>query len=209
MQRFLYLLIILPSLVLAYPDGAPLDACQTRAPSNYSKHAFDKGTWYGPQKFFNHSYELKVSGEMAMIDMGPVKVNFTVNRFDDFFRGILLHAVDARNMTIGRFEVPIEMRTNFKDTCGGKAVTHTNRNDKRDFWVNWFALREDGYQGPVYFRATVVKTLHVWWITSIQTNTIQVVMGGAPPISAGTSVILYSGLLMVLAYITAATFVRN
>ncbi|XP_035692794.1 putative ferric-chelate reductase 1 isoform X1 [Branchiostoma floridae] len=164
--------------VWAYPSGAPASACLDMTP----QHGPSEQTSTPP-------YELVVSNDTYA---GGDEIEVTLRRTGNSaqFRGFFIQArtpgsTDAQ----GQFTT-VDSGTTKTVNCGSVAnsengVTHTGRTDKTTVTVTWTAPANR--VGHIQFRATVVETEDVFWVTKVKSSYVQDPTAGPLPTQATSS----------------------
>ncbi|XP_078575179.1 putative ferric-chelate reductase 1 isoform X2 [Branchiostoma floridae x Branchiostoma japonicum] len=171
-------LLALTAGVWAYPSGAPATACLDMTPQ------------HGPsEQTSTPSYELVVSNDTYA---GGDEIEVTLRRTGNSaqFRGFFIQArtpgsTDAQ----GQFTT-VDSGTTKTVNCGSVAnsqngVTHTGRSDKTTVTVTWTAPANR--VGHIQFRATVVETEAVFWVSEVKSAYVQDPTAGPLPTQATSS----------------------
>ncbi|XP_078656419.1 putative ferric-chelate reductase 1 isoform X1 [Branchiostoma floridae x Branchiostoma belcheri] len=168
-------LLALTPVGLAYPGGAPAQACLDMTPQ------------HGPsEQSSTPPYELVVSNTTYA---GGDEIQVTLSRTGNSatFRGFFIQArtvglTDAQ----GRF-TNLDSATTKTVNCGSEAnsengVTHTGQTDKSSVTVTWTAPANR--VGHIQFRATVVETEQVFWVSGVRSDYVQDPTAGPLPTPA-------------------------
>ncbi|XP_030852076.1 uncharacterized protein LOC100890012 isoform X2 [Strongylocentrotus purpuratus] len=145
-------LAVLP-LVMAYPSGAPINACVNLTPG----HRYSASVIIPPQTGPS-PYSLSVSKNMYT----PSEV-LTVSVTGRSFRGILLQARLADDTLVGTFSDPPTNTKLLQCTDPGDSVTHTSYAHKEaGTSFTWTAPSSD--VGNVIFTATFLLEYNEFWV---------------------------------------------
>jgi Notch-like protein len=141
--------LLLATVVAAYPSGAPEASCGNQLPSHGA--SLTSGTGGYTLTFpFATSYTLSEPAPAAATTI-RVDVGGSVN--GGVFQAIIMSVFDATNTRVGQFtSVP----SGFQRVCSLKGVTHSNGATKTPTSFTW-VVPSSGVVSPIYFKATVMR----------------------------------------------------
>ncbi|NP_001091819.1 putative defense protein [Bombyx mandarina] len=148
----------------ARSTGAPLSACRDMMP----QHNATAQTSPPPYTITTDAQSVAPGDSVEVVIAGKLP--------EDTLRGYLLQARQGDDI-LGTFSLEDGDVFSQLINCGkpGNAVTHKkhdNKEDKRQVRVRWSPPQ--GLTGEVVFRATIVKTLKVFWV-GVQSAPIKIV----------------------------------
>ncbi|XP_066298530.1 putative ferric-chelate reductase 1 isoform X1 [Branchiostoma lanceolatum] len=177
MWRVILSLLAVTAVVRAYPSGAPSTACTDMFP----QHGPSEQTSTPP-------YELVVDkttyagGEEVQVTLQRTGNSATFKGF--FIQARTVGSTDAQ----GRFTT-LDSGTTKTVNCGSEAnsengVTHTGRTEKTEVAVTWTAPANR--VGHIQFRATVVQTETVFWVSEVTSAYVEDPTAGPVPTPASS-----------------------
>jgi len=136
---------------LAFPNGAPVEACIYDTRPNHA------GTRAEPADLFKHEF-IADAGNYTSHGFHRGHNSIHVHLRGSPFKGFFIQAIDDNYKPIGSFVKNEYSKTH--DECS--AITHNSPAPKKDITVTWVAPPH-GRGGNVYFRATVLEEYNKYW----------------------------------------------